>query len=58
MVLKFIKMTLNTKVRLKEKKIKLYYIFILAFLEELHLDDVLEVLLVVGVEFLSYETCI
>ena len=27
-------------------------------LVELHLDDVLEVLLVVGVEFLSNETCI
>ena len=25
---------------------------------ELHLEDVLEVLLVVGVEFLPYETCI
>ena len=28
------------------------------FLVKLHLDDVLEVLLLVGVEFLSNETCI
>ena len=32
--------------------------FELIFLLELHLDDVLEVLLVVGVEFLFYATCI
>ena len=33
-------------------------ILISTFLVELHQDDVLEVLLVVGVEFLSNETCI
>ena len=47
---------INTKGRYKEKKIQLLYIFISTFLVEPHLDDVLEVLLVVGFNFC--EICI
>ena len=46
---------INTKGRFKKKMIVWYKILISTFLVELHQDDDLEVLLVVGVEFLSYE---
>ena len=42
---------INTKERFKEKKIIWYQILLTSFLVEHHLDDVVEFLLVVGVEF-------
>ena len=42
---------INTKERFKEKKIIWYHILLTSFLVEHHLDDVVEFLLVVGVEF-------
>ena len=44
---------INTVGRFKEEKK-----MISTFLVELHRDDVLEVLLVIGVDFLTYKTCI
>ena len=60
MILKFIKcrLKINTKGRIKEKKIIWHYIFILIFRVELNVDEVFNVLLLVGVEFLPYGTCI